>query len=787
MRRCTGLVRDAVNDMIKIALSQRSEFITPEHWFQAILFQPPFVEYCKKEKKDRLHMAADILDYTMHLDTVKGDEDYPLELSQSLLSLLHSVHNEFPDGEAATDSPITIPDIIELMYELDDSYLKYTLQTYLCSDISEIKDTLIEYYKNDIENFPPEDDGKMMEITLKAGELNDINPDELIGRLMSSAKRLMGNINKLNGAQRGVQREPWEEMVTCVNDTYKEKNPLIGRDTEIERAMRVLSRKDKNNVLFIGEPGVGKTAIIYGLAKQIEEGNAPKWLIGKKIYSLSMSTLVAGASYHGEFEKRMTMILEGAKKRGNSIIYIDEIHSISNIGGGNNSMETTDILKPYLEDGALRFIGSTTYQDFNRSLAKNKAIVRRFQQIDIKEPSTEETVRILEGLLPSYEKHHGVKYDDEAVRFAVEQSSRLIVDRFLPDKAIDILDEAGAYLQQHPLLNKKGEPKAARYQKVDKTVVSKILTEVCRIDAKTLSENNNESLKTLEKRINAEIYGQDEAIEKSVRAVMMAKAGLTEGDKPLASLLFVGPTGVGKTEVCKVLARELGVELVRFDMSEYTERHTVAKLIGSPAGYVGYEDGGLLTDAIRKTPNCVLLLDEIEKAHSDIYNILLQVMDYAKLTDNRGNKVDFKNVILIMTSNAGAQYAAQAAVGFTGGLSKGEAMMQTVKKTFKPEFLNRLSGTVVFKDMDEKMASLILDKKVTQLADRLKSKNVSFKLTNDAHAHLLKKGFTKQYGAREMDRVLQNELYPLLMQEILFGKLKKGGEIEITLDMICKE
>lgn len=781
MKMCTACVRSAVNEMVKIAVTHRFEFITPEHLFQAILFQKEFVQYCEKLSIDRLHMAADILGYTLNLDRVDEKEDYQVELSNQLLILLKALNDDIEAQE--NEAPLTIPDVLENMFLLEDSYIKHVMDKYMNKGAFVFDETLTECYAEDIENFPPEDDGKTVELTINAAELNGIKPDEILGRLMSSAQRLMGNINKLSaGARPQEQREPWESMVTCINTSYQNHNPLIGREEEIERAMRVLCRKDKNNVIFIGEPGVGKTAIIYGLAKRIDEGNVPAWLQDKKIYALSMSTLIAGASYHGEFEKRITMVLEGAKRRGNSIIYIDEIHSISNTGGGNNSMDAADILKPYLENGSLLFIGSTTYQDYNRTIAKNKAIARRFQQIDVKEPSVEETIQILEGLLPNYEEHHNIHYDKEAVRFVVEQSHRLISDRFLPDKAIDILDESGAYLQQHPLLNKEGKPKAKRYQKVSKDTVSKILVEVCRINAKSLTESSNESLKTLSSRIKADIYGQDEAVNQVVHSVMMSKAGLTETEKPLASLLFVGPTGVGKTEVCKVLAKELGVELVRFDMSEYTERHAVAKLIGSPAGYVGYEDGGLLTDAIRKTPNCVLLLDEIEKAHSDIYNILLQVMDYAKLTDNRGNKVDFKNVILVMTSNAGAQYAEQSSIGFGGGISKGEAMMSTVKKTFKPEFLNRLSGTVVFHDMDENMASLILDKKLSQLSDRLAEKSVTITVSAKAHDYLLKKGFTRQYGAREMDRVMQNELYPVLMEEILFGKLKKGGNAKVGLN-----
>ena len=408
--------------------------------------------------------------------------------------------------------------------------------------------------------------------------------------------------------------------------------------------------------------------------------------------------------------------------------------------------------------------------------------MRRFQQIDIAEPSQEEAIQILKGLRQQYEAFHHVSYPDDVLEYAVRQSARLVSDRFLPDKAIDLIDEAGAQMEMAAGASKEENSEGEDMPQVTQQLVADILAKVCKVDAAALKEDDNTLLATLQERMLQKIYGQDEAVRQVVEAVQMAKAGLIDDDKPLGSLLFVGPTGVGKTEVARQLARELGVQLVRFDMSEYTEKHAVAKLIGSPAGYVGYEDGGLLTDAIRKTPNCVLLLDEIEKAHQDIYNILLQVMDYARLTDNRGQKADFRNVVVIMTSNAGAQFASQASVGFQSRVTRGDAMLAQVKKTFKPEFLNRLTGTVVFRDMDEQMASLILDKKLRELQEKLSARKVQLTLSDEARQWLLKKGFTKEYGAREIDRVISHDVKPLLMRELLFGQLQHGGTAQLKVE-----
>lgn len=572
-----------------------------------------------------------------------------------------------------------------------------------------------------------------------------------------------------------AQPMSWRSLVMNVNEEVGKHNPLIGRTEELDRIMQILCRRDKNNPILIGEPGVGKTAIVYGLVERMIKGECPKRLCGCKVYMMDMGSMIAGTQYRGEFEKKLKLVLEGARKEGNTIIYIDEIHSIMGAGKiSDGSLDASNMLKPYLEGGDIRFIGTTTYEEYNKHMAGSVGITRRFQQVDIAEPSVEDTIKIMLGLKQGYEKYHGIVIKNDIIDYAVRACAQHIPDRRFPDKAIDIIDEAGAYLELHP--------KNRQTQYLDKAIVNMVMSKLCKIDAEVMKTEDNSLLATLKARMLSRVFGQDEAVGQVVEAVQMSKAGLIDSDKPLASLLFVGPTGVGKTEVARSLADELGVELVRFDMSEYAEKHAVAKLIGSPAGYVGYEDGGLLTDAIRKKPNCVLLFDEIEKAHSDIYNILLQVMDYAKLTDNRGRQADFHNVVIIMTSNAGAQYASQASVGFLGGVSKGEAMMKQVKKSFKPEFINRLSATVVFHDMSHDMATRILHKKLAQLQQKLAAKNVTIDIEGNAEEWLLAKGFTTEYGAREMDRVIARYLKPLLMHEILFGSLKKGGNAKIVIN-----
>ena len=566
--------------------------------------------------------------------------------------------------------------------------------------------------------------------------------------------------------------QPWRSLVTCINDRLDESKPLIGRTAELERTIRVLCRREKNNPLHVGHPGVGKTALVYGLASLIEKGEVPDRLKNSKIYSLDMGSLLAGTQFRGDMEKRIKDVMDGLSKEQGAIVYIDEIHSLVGAGAtGQGAMDASNMLKPYLEAGDIRFIGATTYDEYKRYFEKSKSLVRRFQQIDIDEPSVEETIEIARQLIPGYEEYHGVKYDSDAVDFAVKGSHKHMTDRYLPDKALDIIDEAGAYREIHP--GDDGE------RRVDLQLVSDILSKMCKVESVAIRDEAVEEMSTLRERVEEDIYGQKEAVRSVTEAVEMSKAGLTDEGKPVASLLFVGPTGVGKTELARVLAKQMGIELIRFDMSEYAEKHAVAKLIGAPAGYVGYDDGGLLVDAIRRTPNCVLLLDEIEKAHPDIYNILLQVMDYARLTDNRGQQADFRNVVLIMTSNAGAQFA-KSSVGFNNEISAGQAMMKEVRKTFKPEFLNRLSGTAIFHDMDLEMASMILEKKLRLLGEKMLSRNIELEVADEAKDLLLKKGFTKDYGARELDRVISVDLKPLLMREILYGSLKNGGKAFVT-------
>ena len=571
------------------------------------------------------------------------------------------------------------------------------------------------------------------------------------------------------------ENQPLENFATNLNQRAMQGHidPLIGREDEIERTIQILCRRRKNNPLLVGEAGVGKTALAEGLAKQIVDKEVPDVLKHCTIYALDLGALVAGTKYRGDFEKRLKGVLKQLKTTEGAILFIDEIHTI--IGAGSASggvMDASNLIKPMLASGDLKCIGSTTYTEFRSIFEKDHALARRFQKIDIEEPSVDQTIDILKGLKTRFEEHHDVKYSNNALRAAAELAERFITDRFLPDKAIDVIDEAGA---NRRLLGKSGSKKSVNVNDIEN-----IVAKIARIPSKTVSTSDTEVLKNLERDLNLVVFGQDEAISKLATAIRMSRSGLGSPDKPIGSFLFSGPTGVGKTEVCKQLAQVMGIELMRFDMSEYMERHTVSRLIGAPPGYVGFDDGGLLTEAITKQPHSVLLLDEIEKAHPEVFNILLQVMDHGTLTDSNGRKTDFRNVILIMTTNAGAQLMSRRSMGFTEQKNELDGM-EEIKRLFTPEFRNRLDGIVQFGPLDEKTIASVVDKFLVELETQLDEKKVSLHVDDDARTWIAEKGYDVKMGARPMARVIQEHVKKPLANELLFGNLTRGGKVLVSV------
>lgn len=778
IKQASQRLNDAIRVAENLALAYCHEYLLPEHLLLAISQQPEFLRATDFDVESILvpFLEETVESIKEELESSGELEDFEPEPSMQFVQAINIAYQQM--HYSGVDE-ITVPHVINAMKELESSFAANVVAELMKQDDGEFLSNIIGTYGADDEEETYE--------SIPFGDELDNTPS------------------------RKQQLEEWRQYVTCLNDLVESHNPLIGREKELERTIQILCRKDKNNPLHIGEPGVGKTALAYGLAAMIEEGRVPEKLQGCKIYEMDLGGIIAGTAYRGEFEKRLKAVLEGVKTQGNlrftdseqsrarisepqdqsqnqspSILYIDEIHNI--IGAGKidkGSLDASNILKPYLEQGTLRFMGSTTYEEYNQNFIRSKGFARRFERVDIAEPTVDECVQILQGLKAKYEEYHGVTFTDEAIRYAAEGAEKYITGRFLPDKAIDLLDEAGSYAQISGMSGAQGASGDSVGRGfpscISKAQIKAVLAKICRVDTLAEDADDISKLETLEARISSQIYGQQEAVKEVTEAIQIASAGLIDDNKPMASLLFVGPTGVGKTEVAKVLAKELSLPIIRFDMSEYAEKHAVAKLIGSPAGYVGYDDGGLLTDAVRKQPHCVLLLDELEKAHQDIYDILLQVMDYAVLTDNKGQKADFRHVILLMTTNAGAQYARQAGMGFVKNLSAGEAMMKKVKSTFKPEFLNRLTGVTIFHDMNRQMAELILQKKLKHLEQQLATKNVTLELSAAAREHLLNNGFSEEYGGREVDRVITNELKPILMRAILFGNLKNGGVAEVDV------
>lgn len=696
----------AINEALLVAQQiinlHRHEFIVPEHILLAFFSNENFrsaVARCA----DIEVMETDLTDVIMDMESVPEDMELTPEYSVQFKEMCNHA------GQAAIGSgsdAIGIHHIVYGIFQLEDSQARHILESHL-------------------------------EVSV---------PDFL---------NALATINE----ESGEPHEKWQRFLSTVEPA----EVFIGREKETEQALRILCRKTKNNILIIGGNGVGKTAFAKHLSATISSSKAPKVLTDLKLMELDTNRLLSGTQYRGDLEARVDEVMSSIKENGDIVIYVDSLKSLGGFNKGDDGMkDIISLLIPYFKSEDIRFIVSATPEEVKRLQTNDGTALSLFRSIEFDEPSDDQATEIVSLLSGTLATYHKVNYASDTFAHAVSMSRRYIQDRCLPDKAIDLLDEAGAYCQTRKL------------RKVTRQIIDKVLSDICKSDVQASSDDVKDDLYNMEERLKQKIYGQDNAIKTLTEAILMSKAGLLDSGKTIGSFLFVGPTGVGKTELSKVLAQQLHLPLHRFDMSEYSEKHSVAKLIGSPAGYVGYDDGGILTDTIRKNPHCVLLLDEIEKAHEDIYNLLLQVMDYAVISDNKGRKVDFRNVILIMTSNAGARYAHQASMGFERKSNAGAAMAKEVKKVFTPEFLNRLSSVVVFNDMDRTMAGMILDDKISKLQERLKARKVKLVIEPQAYEKLLDEGFSTVYGAREIERTLNSRLTPLLMREILFGSHKNG-------------
>lgn len=744
----TREVNNILVEAYEVAKKNKHELVTVEHILYAITFQERFIEVIEELKGTVDELRSNLMEYLNNY--IDKDENGNIQESYNFQQVILRASEQ---AIYASNNNISMEHIIAAIYELDNSYAQY----YLLEQGLEKRDLLYKLCHEGSENV----------YYVNEEELTD---EELDTNIVE--EELNNNLEKEGSRKQSLIKK----FTTNLNEYVKSEftDPLIGRDDILNRTIQILCRRTKNNPIHVGEPGVGKTAITLGLARLINEGKVPEKIKNAEIFSLDIGATLAGTKYRGDFEERVKKVLNEINNHENPIVYIDEIHTIVGAGSiGGGSLDTSNLLKPYLMEGKIKFIGATTFDEYKKYFEKDKALTRRFQTIEVKETSVEETIKIIQGLKSNYENYHNVKYTDEAIKLAVELSSKYINDRFLPDKAIDIIDEAGSYIS----MNREDSNEKI----IDEKIIEEVISKVCHIPKNTVEKDEISSLKELEDNLEKNIFGQNKAIHEVVRCIKMSRAGLNEENKPISSLLFVGPTGVGKTQLSKTLAESLGVKLIRFDMSEYAEKHAAAKLIGAPPGYVGYEEGGLLTDTIRKNPYCVLLLDEVEKAHPDILNVLLQVMDYATLSDNQGRKADFRNVVLIMTSNAGAKNIGKNIIGFGERVIKGEAIMEEVKKFFSPEFRNRLDKIVVFNHLNNEMALDIARKELNKFNEQLLKKNVKVNFDDKCIDFVANKGISQEYGAREIIRIINQEIKPMLVDEILFGSLSDGGEI--TLDV----
>ncbi|MCK6545787.1 ATP-dependent Clp protease ATP-binding subunit ClpA [Myxococcota bacterium] len=738
----TQALKDTLSRAFNEAAQRRHEFVTLEHVLLALLDDPGSNKIIKACGGDLAALRTD-LEKFFEVNVEQLPEDVATDPQQTLAFqrvFQRAVMHVHSSGKNTMDSS----NLLVAFYRERDSYAVYLLEKQGVTRLD-----VVRFISHGIAKVPQE------------------GGDETTAEPAAPPTREGGEAPSKN---------PLEAYSTNLNKEAEAGriDPLIGREKELERTLQVLCRRRKNNPIFVGDPGVGKTALAEGLALRIVQKKVPDILADATVYSLDMGSLLAGTKFRGDFEERLKAVIAELKKIKNAILFIDEIHTVVGAGATQDgSMDAANLIKPALQSGELRCIGSTTHKDYKASIEKDHALARRFQKIQVNEPSIEETYQILKGLRPRYEEHHGVTYTDKALRVAAELSAKHINERFLPDKAIDVIDEAGAAQRLVPAGKKKKKIRAAE--------IEGIIAKIAQIPPKSVSSDDRTSLGKLAEELKLVIFGQNKAIDALSAAIKLQRSGLGSPEKPVGSFLFAGPTGVGKTELAKQLARILGVEFVRFDMSEYMEKHTVSRLIGAPPGYVGFDQGGLLTDAIRKTPYSVLLLDEIEKAHPDIYNVLLQVMDHATLTDNNGRKADFRNVVLIMTTNAGAREIAAQKIGFTRHTEDPDAS-KALERAFSPEFRNRLDGVIQFDQLDEDVILMVVDKFINELDVLLAEKKVTIELSESARKWLAEKGYSKQFGARPMGRVIQEHLKRPLADEILFGKLMEGGHVDVDVE-----
>ncbi|EED32912.1 ATP-dependent Clp protease ATP-binding subunit ClpA [gamma proteobacterium NOR5-3] len=728
-------LEQTLNDAFRAARSRRHEFMTVEHLLLALLDNNDAIRVLKACGAQLSGLRGDLVEFIDSTTPLIPEEEQERE-TQPTLGFQRVLQRAVFHVQSSGRSEVTGANVLVAIFSEQESQAVYFLKTQSVSRLD-----VVNYITHGISKV---DDGEEPGASQPEGE-------------------------RAEGAAEEAESNPLDSFATNLNEEARQGriDPLIGRSAEVERVIQVLARRRKNNPLLVGESGVGKTAIAEGLAKLIEDGEVPEMLKGAEVYSLDLGSLLAGTKYRGDFEKRFKGLLAELKRREGAVLFIDEIHTIIGAGAASGGvMDASNLLKPLLTSGKLRCIGSTTFQEYRGIFDKDKALSRRFQKIDVMEPSPDDAYKILKGLKSRFEEHHGLRYTDQALRVATDLSARYITDRFLPDKAIDVIDEAGAYQQlQAPSKRKKV---------IGKHDVEAVVAKIARIPPKSVTRNDKDVLQKLESNLKMVVFGQDDAVTSLATSIKMARAGLRGGDKPIGSFLLAGPTGVGKTEVTRQLAKILGLELIRFDMSEYMERHTVSRLIGAPPGYVGFDQGGLLTDAATKHPHAVVLLDEIEKAHPEVFNLLLQVMDHGTLTDNNGRKADFRNIILVMTTNAGAETISRRSIGFTKQDHSTDGM-EAISRMFTPEFRNRLDSIVQFQPLGEDVILTVVDKFLAELQGQLDEKRITLDVDEDARLWLVEKGYDQHMGARPMDRVIQDHIKKPLAEMVLFGALANTG------------